>query len=242
MPKSRTLFISDLHLSEEYPDTVKIFLNFLKTQARDADALYILGDFFEVWIGDDDQTVFNTQIIQALREFTRTGIPTFFMHGNRDFLIGKHFAKTTGIQLLKEPTIVELYNKPVLLLHGDSLCTLDIKHQKSRKIMHNRFCQKLALMLPLRVRRHYANRLRGVSRNNKNNLAANIMDVIPEEVLRVMKKSNVNTLIHGHTHRPDIHKFSINHQEAQRIVLGAWHHQGSYLQVDEGGAHSLLTC
>lgn len=240
MTKSHTLFISDLHLCQEQPEATSLFLNFLKNQAKNADALYILGDFFEVWIGDDDHNDFNMKNIQALREYTASGIPTYFMRGNRDFLIGKRFAKETGIQLLKDPTIIQLYNTPTLLLHGDSLCTLDVKHQKMRKIMHNRLYQKLTLMLPLRIRRHYANRFRNISRNNKAHLANSIMDVTPDEVIRVMGEANVKTLIHGHTHRPAIHQLSIHQKPAKRIVLGAWHQQGNYLRVDENGDSTLF--
>ncbi len=242
MTKSHTLLISDLHLCQEAPESTRIFLNFLENQAKDADALYILGDFFEVWIGDDNHCDFNVQIIQALRQYTASGIPTYFMRGNRDFLIGKRFAKATGVAFLKEPTMIELYNKPILLLHGDSLCTLDVKHQKARKVMHNRFYQQMSLRLPLRIRKHYANRFRNVSHRNKNNLSNNIMDVTPSEVTRVMSEFNVTTLIHGHTHRPAIHTIEINQQPAKRIVLGDWQHQGSYLRVDEDGKYELLTC
>jgi len=242
MNKPHTLFISDLHLCQEQSKTVDVFLNFLKNQARSADALYILGDFFEVWIGDDDLNEFNVKIIEALQKYTALGIPTYFMHGNRDFLIGKRFAKLTGIQLLKEPNVIQLYDTNILLLHGDSLCTRDIKHQKARKIMHNRFYQKIALALPLTVRKYLAKRFRNQSQNNKRNLSANIMDVTPEEVLRVMQESNVKTLIHGHTHRPAIHEITINQERGKRIVLGAWHHEGSYLRVDKNGESILLNC
>lgn len=242
MTQSHTLFISDLHLSEEEPLTTKIFLNFLENQAKAADALYILGDFFEVWIGDDDRSEYNNHITKALRRYTASGIPTYLMHGNRDFLIGKRFAKATGVRLLKEPTIIELYQTPILLLHGDSLCTLDIKHQKSRKTMHNRFYQRMVLMLPLRIRRHYADQIRSKSRHRKKNIANNIMDVTPNEVTRVMSEAQVQTLIHGHTHRPAIHSIEINQQAAKRIVLGAWHHQGSYLRYDKDGRCELMEC
>jgi len=198
--------------------------------------------FFEVWIGDDDHSDFNQEIIQALRNFTDTKIPTYFMHGNRDYLIGKRFAKAAGVQLLKEPTVIELYNTPILLLHGDSLCTLDLKHQKSRKMMHNRLYKKITVTLPLGVRKHYAKRFRNMSRNNKSNLSNNIMDATPDEVTRVMKEADVTTLIHGHTHRPAIHDLTINNQDAQRIVLGAWHEKGSYFRVTEDGERELMNC
>jgi len=240
MHKSKTFFISDLHLCQEQPQITKIFLDFLKTKATEADALYILGDFFEVWIGDDDRNAFNQMIIQALRAFTDTGIPTYFMHGNRDYLIGKRFAKASGVQLLKEPTVINLYGSPILLLHGDSLCTLDIKHQKARKMMHNRFYQLITLSLPLKLRRHIAGRLRNTSKENKRQLENHIMDVTPEEVLHVMREAKVKTLIHGHTHRPAIHNIKIDNQNAQRIVLGAWHKQGNYLKIQADNTPDLV--
>lgn len=242
MSKSHTLFISDLHLCQERPETTRIFLDFLENQAKAADALYILGDFFEVWIGDDDRCEFNVQIMHALQQYTNSGIPTYFMRGNRDFLIRKRFAKKTGVKLLKEPTVIELYDTPILLLHGDSLCTLDIRHQKIRKKMHNRFYQTMVLMLPLRIRKYYANRFRNLSREYKKNLAHNIMDVTPSEVTRVMSEANVKTLIHGHTHRPAIHAIEINQHSAKRIALGAWDQQGGYLQYNEDGSCELRNC
>ena len=240
MHKSKTFFISDLHLCQEQPQITNIFLDFLKTKATEADALYILGDFFEVWVGDDDRNAFNQIIIQALRAFTDTGIPTYFMHGNRDYLIGKRFAKASGVQLLKEPTVINLYGSPILLLHGDSLCTLDIKHQKARKMMHNRFYQLITLSLPLKLRKHIAGRLRNTSKENKRQLENHIMDVTPDEVLRVMREAKVKTLIHGHTHRPAIHDIKIDDQDAQRIVLGAWHKQGNYLKIQADNTLDLV--
>lgn len=240
MTTPHTLFISDLHLSEAYPETAALFFQFLKTRAKDADALYILGDFFEVWVGDDDRSAFNEQIKTALRDYTNSGTPTYFMHGNRDFLIRKRFAKETGITLLKEPSVIDLYGERILLLHGDSLCTLDERHQKSRKTMHNRFYQTMVLLLPLKVRQHYGNRFRSASKERKTHLPDNIMDVTPEEVLRVMQAAETNTLIHGHTHRPAIHELTINNNAAKRIVLGAWHNKGTYLQYNQDGNAVLL--
>lgn len=240
MNKPYTLFISDLHLSEDHPETVELFFDFLKNTANTADALYILGDFFEVWVGDDDRSDFNEKVKTALRAFTAKGIPTYFMHGNRDFFIRKRFAKETGITLLKEPSVINLYGEPILLLHGDSLCTLDERHQKSRKIMHNRFYQTMVLLLPLNVRRHYGARYRSASAERKSHLPNNIMDVTPDEVIRVMSEANVKTLVHGHTHRPAIHKLSIDNKNVKRIVLGAWHDKGTYLRVDQDNTVGLL--
>lgn len=235
-----TLFISDLHLSEAYPKTAELFFKFLKTEANNAEALYILGDFFEVWVGDDDRSPFNEKIKAALREYTKSGIPTYFMHGNRDFLIRKRFAKETGVTLLEEPSLIHLYDEKILLLHGDSLCTLDERHQKSRKTMHNRFYQTMVLLLPLKIRQHYGNRFRSASTDRKTYLPDNIMDVTPEEVTKIMTEANTQTLIHGHTHRPAIHELTINKKPAKRIVLGAWHDKGTYLKIDQEGNKLLL--
>jgi UDP-2,3-diacylglucosamine hydrolase len=237
MLKSHTLFISDLHLSEACPQTTEILLHFLENTAKHADALYILGDFFELWLGNDDRTPLNEQIKAALRQYTHQGIPTYFMHGNRDFLVRQDFSQETGVTLLKEPTRLHLYGQDVLLLHGDSLCTLDKRHQKFRKIIHNRFCQTLALSLPLSIRKYYGQRIRSTSSERKSHLPDNIMDVSPEEVTRVMTEAQVNTLIHGHTHRPAIH--SIDGGKKKRIVLGAWHTKGSYLRIDEDNQATL---
>lgn len=229
-----TLFISDLHLSEANQDATTLFFQFLDSEAaQTADALYILGDFFELWVGDDDRCAFHEKIKSALRLYTQRGIPTFFMHGNRDFLIRKRFAKETGITLLPEPTIIQLYGEPILLLHGDSLCTADIRHQKTRKISLNRFYQNLVLwFLPLRVRRKIGQRFRNFSDHRKSSIESTIMDVTPETVIDEMSKAKVKRLIHGHTHRPAIHAIEVDGQPAQRIVLGDWHDYADYLLVD----------
>ena len=193
-----------------------------------------------MWIGDDDRNAFNEPIKAALRDYTASGIPTYFMHGNRDFLIRKRFAKETGVTLLKEPTIIELYDEKILLLHGDSLCTLDERHQKSRKIMYNRFYQTMVLLLPLKVRQHYGNRFRSASAARKSHLPDKIMDATPAEIIRVMAEADTNTLIHGHTHRPAIHQLHINNASAKRLVLGAWHDKGTYLKIDQDGNAVLL--
>ena len=232
-----TLFISDLHLSENHPLTAELLFQFLNKEARTAEALYILGDFFEMWVGDDDKSAFHEKIKTALRAVTQAGMPIYFMHGNLDFLIGKHFAKETGMTLLKEPTIINLYGERILLLHGDSLCTLDVKHQKSRKIMHNRFYQKMVLwFVPLSIRRHYGNRFRSGSIERKSYLPDNIMDVSQEAVEEAMEAAGVKTLIHGHTHRPAIHETKLN----RRIVLGAWHESGVYCRADSNGPQIRL--
>lgn len=227
--KSHTLFISDLHLEEKSPEVTALFLQFMKDQAPKADALCILGDFFEAWIGDDDKTAFNQKIILTLRSLVKNGTPIYFMRGNRDFLIGEQFAKTAGVTLLEDPAVISLYGKSVLLMHGDSLCVLDRKHQAYRRKITKRWVRKLMLSLSLNLRRKLAKRLREKSRNRNHHLSNEITEVTLEEVLRIMRKMDVELLIHGHTHCPAIHDFLIHSKPAKRIVLGAWNENGSAL-------------
>lgn len=224
-----TLFISDLHLEKDHPETAQAFLHFLATEALKADALYILGDFFEVWIGDDDEDEFHTTIANALKQFTESGIPIYFMHGNRDFLIGKKFANRTGIKILPDPTVINLYGTRVLLMHGDSLCTLDKKHQRFRQLTHMFLIQKIFLILPLCIRKKIAQFFRRKSRSHLHHLPRYIMDVTPEAVIKVMQQHDSRILIHGHTHQPNIHHFNIDSQPVQRIVLSAWDDKASAL-------------
>ena len=222
---SPAIFISDLHLQAEQPRIAEIFLRFLQTEARKAQELYILGDLFEAWIGDDDLSPFNLKIVQALREATQSGLPIYFMRGNRDFLIGKRFAEKTGVKLLDDPTVIDLYGSRTLLMHGDSLCTLDEKHQKWRPITLNPTYQKIALLLPLALRRKIGRWLREQSGKHQQCLASHITDVDPNTVEQIMQTYQVTRLIHGHTHRPAIHSLTAG----QRIVLGAWHSAGNAL-------------
>lgn len=231
----KTLFIADLHLSEDNPDITGIFLNFLNSCGADVNALYILGDFFEVWIGDDDQSTFHTQIKQALRDATHKGLAIYVMHGNRDFLLGKKFQRETGCQFLKDPTLVNLYNTPVLLMHGDTLCTQDIAYLKFRKKARNVLFQKLFLWRSLAKRRAIAATMREGSKKHTATTAEYIMDVTQNEVERVMQKHQVKHLIHGHTHRPAIHEFLIDDEKYMRLVLAPWHDEGSVLEWDQSG-------
>lgn len=233
-----TLFISDLHLDPAVPDVVNTFFSFLRQTAVRADALYILGDFFEAYIGDDDPNLFIESIKNKLREFTRSGPPVYFMHGNRDFLIGQSFASAAGIQLIPDPTTINLYGKKILLMHGDSLCTLDHAHQRFRKITRNKFIQKLFLSLPLSFRQKMANQLRQESKAYNLEKSAVIMDISQQAVIDQMKKFQVNLLIHGHTHRCATHEFAQDGQISQRIVLDAWHEHGQYLRIDRDGSVS----
>lgn len=229
---SSTFFISDLHLQQERPDITQAFLQFLATTAKAAKNLYILGDFFEYWIGDDDLDEFKQQIITALKQYTQLGIPVYFMHGNRDFLISKKFAALTGVQLIRDPTLIELNGQKILLMHGDSLCTSDRGHQIFRAFMRNPLTKKFLLSFSSSVKKAVAQFLRrkSVSRNQK--LDVYIMDVNPQAVERMMKKYGVKKLIHGHTHRPATHPLEIKGHAAQRIVLGSWHTGANWLEIN----------
>ncbi|AMR66703.1 UDP-2,3-diacylglucosamine diphosphatase [Aquipseudomonas alcaligenes] len=231
------LLISDLHLEEQRPDITRAFLHFLQTRARQAEALYILGDFFEVWVGDDGMSPFQHDIARALRELSDTGTRIFLMHGNRDFLIGRAFCREAGCTLLKDPSIVHFNGEPVLLMHGDSLCTLDVGYMKLRRLLRNPLSLFILRNLPLTTRRKLARKLRSESRAQTRMKAREIIDVTPDEVPRIMAEHGVRTLIHGHTHRPAEHALEVSGQSARRIVLGDWDSQGWALQIDEQGLH-----
>lgn len=219
------LFISDLHLDPSRPQIIELFLRFLREQASQAQALYILGDFFEMWIGDDDDSELTKQIQAALKSLTQQSVPVFLMHGNRDFLLDKRFCKATGCKLLADPTKVELFGKPTLLMHGDLLCTDDVKYQHFRRRVRHPLFKSFYLHLPLRIRRWLAHKARAGSKKHTSTTAENIMDVNLDAVKTIMLKHNVKQLIHGHTHRPAIH----NENGLTRIVLGDWHSEGSVL-------------
>ncbi|OCX94542.1 MAG: UDP-2,3-diacylglucosamine diphosphatase [Pseudomonas sp. CO183] len=231
------LLISDLHLEEERPDISRAFLHFLETRACQAEALYILGDFFEVWIGDDAMTPFQRSIAQALRSLSGSGTRIYLMHGNRDFMLGKSFCRAAGCTLLADPSVVELNGERVLLMHGDSLCTRDEGYMRLRRLLRNPFSLFVLRNLPLSTRRKLARKLRNESRTQTRMKASDIIDVTPELIPRVLAEHRVRTLIHGHTHRPATHDLVVNGQPAQRIVLGDWDRQGWALQVDESGFH-----
>ena len=234
-----TLFIADLHLSADRPDITALFFEFLATDARRADALYILGDLFEAWIGDDDHNDFNDSVTHAIKRLVDSGVPVYFIHGNRDFLIGKRFARASGAILLPELHTIDLYGRKTLLMHGDSLCTLDHAYQAFRKKSRSWWWQTLMQALPLWYRRRYAANARAKSQQNNQNKAQEIMDVTGSEVVREMTHAGVDLLIHGHTHRPCIHDLELSFTgkavPAQRIVLGDWYTQGSLLRFSPDG-------
>ena len=226
-----TLFIADLHLQTEEPAITAGFLRFLAATAQKADALYILGDLFEAWIGDDDPNPLHRQIAVALKTLADSGVPVYFIHGNRDFLLGQRFARESGMTLLPEEKVLELYGKRLLILHGDTLCTDDAGYQAFRAKVHQPWLQKLFLALPLFIRMRIAAKMRADSTSANRNKSQAIMDVNPQAVVNVMEKHQVQHLIHGHTHRPDIHTLTANGAPAYRYVLGAWHQEGSMVKV-----------
>ena len=226
-----TLFIADLHLCTEEPAITAGFLRFLTGEARQADALYILGDLFEAWIGDDDPNPLHREMAAAIKAVVDSGVPCFFIHGNRDFLIGKRFARESGMTLLPQEKVLNLYGRRVLILHGDTLCTDDAGYQAFRAKVHQRWLQMLFLALPLCIRKRVAARMRADSKAANSSKSLEIMDVNKHAVIAEMEKHHVQWLIHGHTHRPDVHPLTVNGEPAFRVVLGAWHHEGSMVKV-----------
>lgn len=226
-----TLFISDLHLSEQEPVITAGFLRFLQEEAPNADALYILGDLFDAWIGDDDPAPLHKTVAQALKSLTDSGVPCYFAHGNRDFLLGRRFAHQSGLQLLATETVLDLYGRRTLLLHGDTLCTDDHAYQNFRRKVHNPLIQRLFLWLPLSFRLRIAARMRAASQRANQHKSMTIMDVNADEVINRLHDHHATLMIHGHTHRPAIHVIDQDSVKAERAVLGAWHQEGSWLQV-----------
>ena len=237
-----TLFISDLHLQPSQPRLLDACLRFLTEQARAIDALYILGDLFEAWIGDDDDAPWLHDFAAALQRVNESGTKLFFMHGNRDFLLGEHFAMRCGMQLLPEATVIDLYGRPTLLMHGDTLCTEDVGYMKFRAQVRNPQWQQMILAMDLAQRRVLAANLRQQSQMAGSNKAEDIMDVTPAEVVNVMQAHGVDLLIHGHTHRPARHELIVSGKPTQRIVLGDWREGESmqYVRAESNGEVQLL--
>ena len=235
-----TLFISDLHLEESRPDITEAFLGFLDGKASGVDQLYILGDFFEAWIGDDERTPLQEQIATALRKLLDSGTRIFLMHGNRDFLIGQDFCDRAGATLLDDPTVIDLYGTPTLLMHGDSLCTADVEYQKFRANMRNPQWQQMILQRPLKDRQQMARQLREISMAKNQGKEEFIMDVTPEEVVKDLETHGVQRMIHGHTHRPAVHELTANGSPAKRIVLGDWDKNVWWLEAEPGKEPELF--
>jgi UDP-2,3-diacylglucosamine hydrolase len=242
--KQPTLYISDLHLDESRPQVTQLFLNFLGGQARQSRALYILGDLFEMWLGDDYNTVHHQSVINGLHQLTHTGVSVYIMHGNRDFLLGEAFMRHTGAQLLQDPFKTQIDGTPVLLMHGDTLCTDDVDYQQFRAQVRESSWQTAFLSQSIEERLRFAHHARQTSENQTRYKPEAIMDVNPQAVESTMSKHQVTLLIHGHTHRPDTHELLVRGKPARRIVLGDWYEQGSVLHHinNQFVLHNLPLC
>jgi UDP-2,3-diacylglucosamine hydrolase len=230
-----TFFISDLHVDASTPDITRQFLSLLDGEAREAEALYILGDLFESWVGDDAADPDQIAAIAALKRLTDSGVPCFVMHGNRDFLLGPQFCAKSGARLLPDPLIVTLYGEPVLVMHGDALCTDDRAYQRLRATVRDAGWQRQFLALSIAARRALAGAARVGSQAHTAALEYTIADVNPSSVTAALRDAGTATLLHGHTHRPAIHALNVDGRACTRIVLGDWHAQGSLLRWDRGG-------
>lgn len=224
----KTYFIADLHLSENRLHLLALFRQFMQEQAPEAEKLYILGDLFDFWIGDDEQSDLISEVQQLIRHLTEQGVPCYFQHGNRDFLIGKKFANACGLTLLPTYQVIDLYGTPTLLCHGDTLCVDDVKYQQYRKKVHQKWRQWLFLHLPLKVRLNIAEKIRAKSRQDKQLKSTEIMDVNADFVQQMFAQFHVAQMIHGHTHRQKHHEIP---PHFHRIVLGDWGETSSLLEV-----------
>lgn len=226
-----TYFIADLHLAQNRPDITACFLRFLKNEAIKAQSLYILGDLFEAWIGDDDDSAYLTTIAKALKTLSSFGTQIYYIHGNRDFLLGERFAQKSAMTLLPEIELIELYGQSVVIMHGDTLCTRDIAYQNFRKKSRSWWWQTAVKSLPLFIRKKMAANYRKKSAAATAMKSQEIMDVTETEVVNCLESYQSQLLIHGHTHRPAIHTLQANGKAAKRIVLGDWYEQGAWLKV-----------
>jgi UDP-2,3-diacylglucosamine hydrolase len=228
------LLVSDLHLGTGFEPAIEQFVEFLATSAAAAETLYILGDLFESWVGDDDRSAAAERVCGALRGLSEAGVPCFVLHGNRDFLLGPGFAARTGCRLLADPVVADFDGERVLLTHGDALCTDDHAYQELRTMVRNPAWQRRFLALPLAHRETLAGEVRAGSRAHTARTVPVIMDVNPSAVDAAFRVAGVRRMIHGHTHRPAVHDLEVDGTAAQRIVLGAWYEQGSYVSCERG--------
>jgi UDP-2,3-diacylglucosamine hydrolase len=230
-----TLFISDLHIDASRPEITEQFIDFLRNEASDAEALYILGDLFESWVGDDGADADQRAATAAIRQLTAGGVPCFVMHGNRDFLLGRQFCSQSGAQLLPDPLIVTLHGEPVLVMHGDALCTDDRAYQRLRATVRDGDWQRQFLALPVTARRALAGAARVGSQAHTALMEYAITDVNADSVALALRAAATTTLLHGHTHRPGIHPLQVDGRPCTRIVLGDWYAHGSVLRWDASG-------
>jgi len=230
-----TLFISDLHLEASRPEIGAQFLQFLEGEARDAAAVYILGDLFESWVGDDDPNPHYAAMKVAIRDLSDSGVPLFLMHGNRDFLIGELFAEETGVTILDDPETIELHGDKVMLSHGDALCIDDKQYQQVRIMTRSAEWQTEFCAKPLAERMAFAENARRQSQAYHDSVGNDIMDVNQDAVVGTFRNRDIDILLHGHTHRPAIHEIDLGGRAGKRIVLGDWYEQGSVVRWDENG-------
>lgn len=231
-----TLCIADLHLDDSRPQITALFEALLASaEVRQADALYILGDLVEAWLGDDDDAELPQRIAAATRAVHDAGVPVYFIAGNRDFLLGADYARRAGLQLLDDGTVHNLYGQPTVLMHGDVLCTDDVAYQAVRRQVRTPQWQAQVLAMPLAARRALAAQARADSLAHTGSTMEQLMDVNPQAVAEALRQAGVRRLIHGHTHRPAIHALTLDGAPAQRIVLGDWYKQGSVLRIDPDG-------
>lgn len=231
----KTLFISDLHLEDNEPERTGWFLNFLDGPAREAETLYILGDLFEYWIGDDALSATARKVAAATLALKNRGVACYFIHGNRDFLLGESYAEAAGLGLLPESRVVDLYGTPTLLVHGDTLCTDDVEYQAFRRQSRDPAWQAAMLNLPVSERLKLAQKARAQSAEHTSSASMEIMDVNAGAVAAAFREHGVRRMIHGHTHRPARHQVDLGDAQAERLVLADWYEAGSYLEVSSRG-------
>lgn len=229
LPSNSVVFISDLHLSAANPGLTALFMQLLQGPVKGVQALYILGDLFDVWVGQDIHTEYQQTIQTALAAVVKSGTAVYFMHGNRDFLMQNDYLKTAGIQRLSDPTVINLHGTPTLLMHGDTLCTQDKAYQRFRRLAQNPITRWLFLRLSIKTRDNISKKLRAKSQRYQKTQSLSILDVTEVAVEQAMRKHQVTQLIHGHVHRPNIHDVSYNNQLGKRLVLGDWHKQASLI-------------
>jgi UDP-2,3-diacylglucosamine hydrolase len=234
-----TLFASDLHLDSESPWAIDAFLAFLAGTARSADALYLLGDLFEVWVGDDDDSPDHARTCAGLKALTDSGVAVYVIHGNRDFLLGDGFARRTGVKLLPDPVLVDIHGVPTLLSHGDVFCTEDVSYQELRSIVRRPGWQQRVLALPLDARRELASAARAGSKAHTERTVPVIMDVNPDAVLRAFRATGARRLVHGHTHRPAIHPGVVDGINTERVVLAPWYEAASCVSIGAEGVREI---
>ena len=234
-----TLIVSDLHLDRSHPAITAQFREFLGAQARGADALYVLGDLFEAWLGDDDPCPHKASVMDAFADLTRAGVALYFMHGNRDFLLGAGFCERTGGTLLTDPTVLQVEGRRALITHGDALCTDDVPYQQLRALVRDPRLQRRFLALGLGARAALAGEARQGSQAHTSTQLMALRDVNDEAVRATFARAHVDLIVHGHTHRPAVHTLIVEGRQCTRVVLGDWYRAGSYVRLSDEGAQLI---